>query len=132
VQLINAVLCITMLVLYYSQISQYALYVENTVSISPMKMQWNTAKYKIHSLYRVHLLSLSHCYSVAVTQTVYSSSEMLSVQVIFPFCFFDFLTNNHTTKTFIRHRLDWLELQEDQQYLHCVEGFLMFASCVVW
>ena len=30
-QLINAVCCITMLVLYYSQISQYALYLENKV-----------------------------------------------------------------------------------------------------
>ena len=30
-QLINAVFCITMLVLYYSEIRQYALYLENTV-----------------------------------------------------------------------------------------------------
>ena len=30
-QLINAVLCITMLVLYCSQISQYALHLDNTM-----------------------------------------------------------------------------------------------------
>jgi len=42
-QLINAVFCNTMLVLYYSQISQYALYLENTVrEVVTLCKIWNT------------------------------------------------------------------------------------------
>ena len=41
-QLINAVFCITVIVLYYSQISQYALYLENTVrEIVTLCKIWN-------------------------------------------------------------------------------------------
>ena len=41
-QLISAVSCITVLVLYYSQISQYALYPENTVrEIVTLCKIWN-------------------------------------------------------------------------------------------